>query len=101
MAGPGPLPRTRLEQLVHQLRRTRAEFQQDFTRTAKQLGERLDVSTRQAGRWLAGDVDVLPRPAACRVLEQMFGESAERLFGPPDPASRREVTADSNGQCIT
>ena len=92
MAGPGPLPRTRLEQLVHQLRRTRAEFQQDFTRTAKQLGERLDVSTRQAGRWLAGNVDVLPRPAACRVLEQMFGESAERLFGPPDPASRREVT---------
>jgi hypothetical protein len=77
---------------VHQLRRTRAEFQQDFTRTAKQLGERLDVSTRQAGRWLAGDVDVLPRPAACRVLEQMFGESAERLFGPPVPASRREVT---------
>lgn len=92
MAGAGPLPRTRLEQLVHQLRRTRAEFQQDFTRTADQLGERLDVSTRQVGRWMAGKIDVLPRPAACRVLEQMFGESAERLFGPPDPVSRREVT---------
>jgi hypothetical protein len=92
MTGAGPLPRTRLEQLVHQLRRTRAEFQKDFARTADQVGERLDVSTRQAGRWLAGNIDVLPRPAACRVLEQMFGESAERLFGPPDPVSRRQVT---------
>ncbi|MGH3946246.1 MAG: hypothetical protein ACRDSI_14550, partial [Pseudonocardiaceae bacterium] len=34
----------------------------------------------------------LPHPAACRVLEQMFGESAERLFGPPEPASGAEVT---------
>ncbi len=92
MAGAGPLPRTRLEQLVRQLRRTKAEFQQDFTRTADQVGERLDVSTRQTGRWLAGKIDVLPRPAACRVLEQMFGESAERLFGPPDPVSRHQVT---------
>ncbi len=25
------------------------------------------------------------------VLEQMFGESAERLFGPPDPVSRAEI----------
>ncbi|MGH3931371.1 MAG: hypothetical protein ACRDTF_15535 [Pseudonocardiaceae bacterium] len=91
MAGAGPLPRTRLEQLVHQLRRTQAEFQQDFAGMAKQLGERLDVSSRQVTRWLAGNVDVLPRVAACRVLEQMFGESAERLFGPADPVCRREV----------
>lgn len=91
MAGAGPLPRTRLEQLVHQLRRTQAEFQQDFARVADQLGERLDVSSRQVTRWMAGKVDALPRAAACRVLEQMFGESAERLFGPPDPVSRREV----------
>lgn len=92
MAGAGPLPRTRLEQLAHQLRRTTAEFRQDFIRTADQVGERLDVSTRQVARWMAGEIDALPRPAACRVLEQMFGESAERLFGPPDPVSRREVT---------
>ena len=92
MAGTGLLPRTRLEQLLHQRRRTQTEFQQDFTHTAGQLGERLDVSIRQVTRWMAGNVDVLPRAAACRVLEQMFGESAERLFGPPDPASRREVT---------
>lgn len=41
---------------------------------------------------MAGNLDGLPHPAACRVLEQMFGESAERLFGPPDPPSRAEVT---------
>lgn len=36
MAG-GLLPRTRLEQLVRQLRRTKTEFQKDFARTADQL----------------------------------------------------------------
>jgi hypothetical protein len=92
MAGSGLLPRTRLEQLVRQLRRTRAEFQKDFARTSDQLDEGLTVSARQAARWIAGDIDGLPYPAACRVLEQMFGESAERLFGPPDPTSRAEIT---------
>jgi hypothetical protein len=41
---------------------------------------------------MAGNLDGLPYPAACRVLEQMFGESAERLFGPPDPTSGSAVT---------
>lgn len=91
MGHAGALPRTRLEQLVRQLRRTQGEFQQDFARTADQLGERLDMSARQVTRWMAGQVDSLPHAAACRVLEKMFGESAERLFGPPDPVSRREV----------
>lgn len=91
MSGSGLLPRTRLEQLVRQLRRTVAEFQKDFARTSDQLDEGLTVSTRQAARWIAGEVNDLPYPAACRVLEHMFGESAERLFGPPDPASRVEV----------
>src|SRR6185437_4294166 len=91
MAGSGLLPRTRLEQLVHQLRRTRAEFQKEFTSISDQLGERLPVSTRQVGRWMAGDLDGLPHPAACRVLEQMLGESAERLFGPPASATRAEI----------
>jgi hypothetical protein len=87
MSGSGLLPRTRLEQLVRQSRRTRAEFQRDFARTSDQLDERLTVSTRQVTRWMAGELDGLPYPAACRVLEQMFGESAERLFGPADPNS--------------
>ncbi len=92
MVGSGLLPRTRLEQLVRQLRRTRAEFQKDFARTSDQLDEGLAVSMRQVDRWMVGDLDGLPHPVACRVLEQMFGESAERLFGPPDPTSRAEVT---------
>ncbi|MGH3694759.1 MAG: hypothetical protein ACRDRX_12370 [Pseudonocardiaceae bacterium] len=91
MAG-GLLPRTRLEQLVRQLRRTKAEFQKDFARASDQLDERLTVSTRQVTRWLAGELDGIPHAAACRVLEQMFGERAERLFGPPVPTSRVEVT---------
>ncbi|MGH3800785.1 MAG: hypothetical protein ACRDTD_11725 [Pseudonocardiaceae bacterium] len=94
MVGSGMLARTRLEQLVRRLRRTKAEFQKDFTRTSDQLDEGLTVSIRQVGRWMVGDLDGLPHPAACRVLEQMFGESAERLFGPPEsePPSRAEVT---------
>ncbi|HET9257562.1 MAG TPA: hypothetical protein VFO16_20505, partial [Pseudonocardiaceae bacterium] len=92
-AGAGLLPRTRLEQLLGQLRRTRTEFQKDFTRVADELGERLAVSARQVGRWMAGELDGLPHPAACRVLEQMFGESAERLFGSPEPEARAEVKA--------
>lgn len=92
MAGGGLLPRTRLEQLVRQLRRTKVEFQKDFVRTSDQLDERLTVSTRQVTRWLAGELDGIPHAAACRVLEQMFGERAERLFGPPDPTARAEVT---------
>lgn len=40
MSGSGLLPRTRLEQLVRQLRRTVAEFQKDFARTSDQLDER-------------------------------------------------------------
>ncbi|MGH3600603.1 MAG: hypothetical protein ACRDQH_10045 [Pseudonocardiaceae bacterium] len=92
MVGSGLVPRTRLEQLVRQLRRTKAEFQKDFARTAGQFDEGLTVSMRQVGRWMSGDLDGLPHPAACRILERMFGERAERLFGAPEPASRIEVT---------
>lgn len=92
MAVPGPLLRTRLEQLVRQLRRTKVEFRHDFERASAQLGGKLTVSERQVGRWLAGNLDGLPHPAACRVLEQMLDESAERLFGPADPAAHVEVT---------
>jgi hypothetical protein len=92
MAGSGLLPRTRLDQLLRQSRRTRAEFQKDFDRTSGQLDERITVSARQVVRWMTGKIDGLPHPAACRVLEQMFEESAERLFGPPDPVSRSAVT---------
>lgn len=59
MVSAGPLPRTRLEQLVRQLRRTNVEFRKDFARTSEQLDERLSVSTRQVGRWMAGNLDGL------------------------------------------
>jgi hypothetical protein len=78
-------------ELVRQSRRTWTEFQKDFIRTADQLDERVTVSSRQVSRWMTGCLDGLPYPASCRVLEKMFGESAERLFGPPDPARRVEV----------
>jgi len=43
----------------------------------------MTVSERQAGRWMGGQLGGLPHPATCRVLEHMFGEPAEALFGPP------------------
>jgi len=92
MVSPSSAPRTRLEQLVRHVRHTNAEFRQMFEDTSAQLGRKLTVSERHVARWLAGRLDGLPQPAACRVLEQMFGERAERLFGPPDPAPRTELT---------
>ena len=91
MASLSPVPRTRLEQLVRQLRRTNAEFRHDFENTSTQLGRKITVSERHAGRWMAGNLSGLPHPAACRVLEQMLGENAERLFGPAEPAVRVEI----------
>ena len=92
MASPQPGPATRLEQLVRQLRRTNAEFRHDFENTSAQLGREVTVSERHAGRWMAGNLSGRPHPAACRVLEQMFGENAERLFGPAEPPARVEIS---------
>lgn len=102
MVGLSSAPRTRLEQLVRQLRRTNAEFCQDFEDTSAQLGGKLTVSERHAARWMAGKLDGLPHPAACRVLEQMFGARADRLFGPPDATPRAEIaTATSPDPAAT
>lgn len=92
MPSPSPVPRTRLEQLVRQLRRTNAEFRHDFENTSAQLGHKITVSERHAGRWMAGNLDGLPHPVACRVLEQMFSENAERLFGPAEPGAHIEIS---------
>ncbi|MGH3771062.1 MAG: hypothetical protein ACRDRW_06665 [Pseudonocardiaceae bacterium] len=91
MVSTSSVPRTRLEQLVGQLRRTNTEFCEDFKTTSVELGRKLTVSERQTTRWMAGKIDGLPHPAACRVLEQMFGERAEQLSGPPDPMPRAEI----------
>lgn len=50
MVRPSPVPRTRLEQLVRQLRRTNGEFRHDFENTSAQLGSKITVSERHAGR---------------------------------------------------
>ncbi|MBV8539341.1 MAG: hypothetical protein JO063_06815 [Pseudonocardiales bacterium] len=92
MVSTSSVPRTRLEQLVGQLRRTNAEFCRDFEAISAELGRKLAVSERQTTRSMAGKINGLPHPAACRVLERMFGERAERLFGPPDPVPRAEIT---------
>ncbi|GAB2669693.1 hypothetical protein GCM10027271_32220 [Saccharopolyspora gloriosae] len=75
--------RTRLEQVLRQNRRTVQEFCGDFHASARERGESAVVSQRQVSRWLGGQLGGLPHPATCRVLERMFGESAEELFGPP------------------
>jgi hypothetical protein len=44
MVRPSPVPRTRLEQLVRQLRRTNGEFRHDFENTSAQLGRKITIS---------------------------------------------------------
>jgi hypothetical protein len=70
-------PRTRLEQVLRQRHLTLEQFRKDYNRTAD-----VDVSDRQAYRWVAGEVRGLPYPQAQATLEKMFGEPVERLFGP-------------------
>ena len=103
-------PRTRLEQLLRQQHLTVEEFRRKYERLGKGAG----LSDRQAYRWIAGQLHSLPHPSARGILEQMFDEPVERLFGPPygiaavRPARRHNgvVTArgtartDWNGQVI-
>jgi len=89
-------PQTRLEQLAQQLRLTIVDFQREYAATSRRLadagqGKALTVSHRQVRRWLAGDLDGLPHLSSRRVLDQMFGEPAERLFGPPRPMPGTEI----------
>jgi hypothetical protein len=89
-------PPTRLEQLAQQARLTLAGFREQYAATARRLaeagqGKALTVSDRQVRRWFAGQLDGLPHLSACRVLDQMFGEPAESLFGPPRPVRPAEA----------
>ncbi|GAA1237038.1 hypothetical protein [Streptomyces rhizosphaericus] len=65
-------------------------FMVHFERAAKEVA-RLDRDPSLASvhvgrstwdRWMVGDIKRRPRPATCRVLEHLLGESAEQLFGP-------------------
>ncbi|MFF7098185.1 hypothetical protein ACFY9A_38260 [Streptomyces rubradiris] len=74
-------------------------FTLHFERAAKEVA-RLDgnpslasvyVSRSTWDRWMAGDIKGLPRQATCRVLEHLFGERAEQLFGPPEPDAGQQT----------
>jgi len=78
-------PRTRLEQLANAAHLSLRRFVSNFQVEARLCGEKATISERSVKRWLAGDLDELPRSAACRVLEHWWGEPVEHLFGPPDP----------------
>lgn len=91
-----PVWQTRLEQLVRQLHWTVGEFRAQFAAASRRLadagqGEPVTVSQRTVERWYAGKLTGLPYPSACRVLEQLFGEPVQRLFGPPEPAPAVQV----------
>lgn len=75
-------PRTRLEQRAQAEHLSVSDFVDRFHLAAREAGELLHVSERQAKRWLAGQAG-LPRPAACRVLECWWGEPVERLLAAP------------------
>lgn len=71
-------PRTRLEQVLTQRHLTVDDFRLSYERVS---GESL--SARQAYRWVGGTLRNLPYPRAQAGLEQLFGEPAARLLGPP------------------
>jgi hypothetical protein len=54
-----------------------------YRETAATMDLTTTVSPRQWGRWCAGELKGLPRPVCCRVLERMFGRTADTLLSPP------------------
>jgi hypothetical protein len=98
MVGTSSMPRTRLEQVVGQRRWTIREFCEDFSTASRKLDRQVTVSPRQASRWMSGRVGKLPYPSSCRVLEYMFKEPAERLFGPPHDLPHRSATVSQPGE---
>ncbi|MBL7498642.1 hypothetical protein I6A84_32765 [Frankia sp. CNm7] len=90
---PSPNPRTLLGLLLVQRRWTVDQFCREYATTAARLD---DVTTRTidystAKRWVAGKV-TRPVPASRRVLEELFGITADRLLTPPQgPPPRTEL----------
>lgn len=76
-------PRTFLATLISARRMTVEETIHQFDATARSMDERVSVSVKQMRRWMGGELTTLPRPAACRVAERLFGHSMEVLLGPP------------------
>jgi hypothetical protein len=78
-------------------------FAKRFLKVAKEVAEadddpaiaKLTVSPRSFDRWCSGEVQTLPRPGTCRVLEAMFGHPVHVLLGPPDQASGQTEQRDT------
>lgn len=64
--------------------RTHEEIVEDFCRCAHQHGEpNATLSVRTLRRWLAGDVQTMPRPAQRRVAQELWGHPIGDLLNPP------------------
>ncbi|WP_410597226.1 hypothetical protein [Amycolatopsis sp. lyj-23] len=70
-------PRTRLEQVMSHRHMTVKDM---ISRVVSITGQ--EMSERQGYRWMVGEVRSLPYAHARAALEEIFGESVERLFGP-------------------
>lgn len=86
-----PTPRTLLEFLIRQREQTYVEIAADFVQTARRLGERGATLSARHLRRLASGERLSAMPLTRRVLREMFGRSAEELFGPyvaqPEPVT--------------
>ncbi|MGQ0838191.1 hypothetical protein [Actinokineospora sp.] len=77
-------PRTRLEQRAQAEHLSIRDFIRRFQDVALECGEQAaTVSDSQVKRWFSGR-SAVPRSQARRILESWWGESVDRLFGPPD-----------------
>jgi len=74
--------RNLLSQLVAADDRSLTEIVAAWNNLALQMKESATLSDRQFDRWLAGELVGLPRRAASRVSERMWGHPAGKLFGP-------------------
>jgi tetratricopeptide (TPR) repeat protein len=89
-------PRTVLEHLVRQSSRTFEETSEEFTRVAVELGVDATLGPRHLRRLAAGERSGV-RPQAHRVLQEMFGHSADVLFAPWTPEAAARITGEPEG----
>jgi hypothetical protein len=78
-----PPPRTLLEQIIRDSRRTIEENCAAFEKTARMNGESATLSPRTLQRWMAGEVP-MARPVMQRVAKLHWGYDFEELVGPPE-----------------
>lgn len=88
----GDRPRTLLAQLLRERHWSVHDFRRRYEAVSRSLsdGRRLCIGERQAKRWLTGSVTGKPYPAACLVLEHMFGRPVEDLLAPPPADEARD-----------